>query len=470
MPSFPYPPMPGYPFYPSFPGFPPYPGGIPGSAPPQTSSSYQPMAALANAATVEIERQAEAERKIPSPAHTPTSTQPPHQQGQPQFPMWPPPMPYPGYFPPYMAPLMSHAGDANAIWAQANGSNTHHPNPGQPSHLNPSRPDMPAQHQPDASDRPASNGNPEWLSNEAQNRLRMQYSAYPASTHTSRHPSPELENRSGSESPPPHVPQMPTDANGFPMRSTGLEHPTAAAPSPVLAPFKSLTLLQQQQQRQDAAARSGTQTPASMGPSSRPASPANLPSLKLPAPEQVQQALYEKHEAAELGPQHALSDHHHHFQRPHRKAGPYAGMIARPSRPNSPDNLSQYSLSKAGSLSRPGTPPDLHTSLASRNSHGHLEDILNPSALPGSPASHPGGYFPRVSHTRSAPASRDNSPPGSPAQQQHQHQPQQLNPETSALSSGLGTRSVSWAKGFSMTPISGSPPEPATRENSPQPQ
>lgn len=467
MPSFPYPaPMPGYGFYPPFHGY-PY-GSLTGSAaappPPQSSastSSYQPMAALASAATVEIERQAEAERKGPSPGMPPST-----------MPMWPPPpMAYPGYFPPYMAPPFM-GGDPNSILANAHYRQEQH-NQQQQQHQH---------HQ--SQELSNAERHAQWLSQEAHNRQRMQYSAYPASAATSRHPSPDPENVSPHDSPPPQGPQMHADAKGFPMRSLPNDVPPAAAASPVLAPFKSLTLLQQQQQRQEAAAAasagsSRSATPTSLQPSaqaSRPNSPGGLPSLKLPAPDQMQQMMYEKREAAELGPQHPLPDHHHHFPRPHRKAGPYAGMIARPSRPSSPDNLSQYSLS------RPSTPPDLHQSLASRNAHGHLEDILNPLAgFPGSPAGHqPGNYFSRVSHTRSAPASRDNSPPGSPQQLPHNHSDRGLhlldrhsevsltslggvsNSSSSNASAPSVPRSHSFAKGFSMTRINPSSPTAST--------
>ena len=191
-----------------------------------------------------------------------------------------------------------------------------------------------------------------------------------------------------------------------------------------------------------------------------------------------------------------MPSHHQHAPRPHKTMGHYSGHVSK-SRPGSPtldgsgSLIAQYHLSSggSGSASEVSTPSDVPGTLsymmegdsksASRGLHGHLNDILLPSttaasslppvsSLEGSP-SHLANYS-RVSHTRSAPASRA----GSPDVETDSETPTNaisLNKGTSEshLPSLLGggsnvwgppgevsrrsSSTTSWATGFSMTPM-----------------
>ena len=638
MPGFGYPAIPpGYPY-----GFPMMPFGQPGMYPQQPqqpqaqaqqtaigNSMTQPMAALANAATIEIERQAEADRRSQpssSGSNTPYNAwpsapppmppyagfpygfmqqqQPPQQPSAPASPSNQPPQAAPqqptDFFaaqqqynnqmfalqqqhrhqlqhqqqqnqqaqqsqtPSHLqASLADQAASAQASWASRHGNML------DPSHMAQSAfppqggsltnaHDSQALHLPNGQLSPerqlgpggGSNHDPAgFLQHQMGQHLasplnhRHAYQTYQPSASTSRNPSPEPSPKEESASPPPPIlGGSDLTSHGMPSFRSFVSNDSAAA-SPMLAPFRGLSLLQQQQQQQQfqhfqqlqqnpaqpphqlqqthshGSSRSGGMTPLTPLSLSRPGSPVQLAGLKLPGAEHFARALEQSKDE-----QHALEDHHHHPARIHRTNGPYSGHHHSKSRPASPtldgqgNLIAQYHLSssqsesgstykslaslRASRSSSPASHSDLvfpHSTgsgFSSRNLHGRLEDILNPSSrsfsasggsnsasagsLPPlssltsapSPPQSSSNHFPtRVSHTRSAPASRHNSPPVDMGDGESSSPPDKIRSETnlSSLLSGqvygqqappsmMPPRSNSasgWARKFTMTPING---------------
>lgn len=487
MPGFPYGGMPHYPYaYPPPHGLPP---GFPQQQNPGSGQVTPPnginqMAALANAATFEIERQAEADRRsgnTPPQGSTPQFSGPSMQQNSPADPQqqqqqqhhlpypyagWPP-VP-PGYGYPYMMmpysqppsnassnPSVRLSNDSSPFGSRAP-SNSSHEGPTLSASPNSAYPFL---------------GQTLNASEDAFARHRAM-NTFPPSTNTSRQPSPELSNRDKSESGSP-PPQNGSSQQGYlPFRSSNELSSYTPSGSPMLMPFRGLNLMGQQSHLSSRSNLGGSETPITPYNLSRPVSPVHLPSIKMES----------------LGgdfQQHDLPSHHQHAARPHKSIGPYSGHNASKSRPTSPtldgngSLIAQYHLSSTAGTSE-GDDHLFMDDQFGRGLHGHLNDILNGSASKGaSTSSNPlppisamsnapalTGYS-RVSHTRSAPASRAGSPhegSSSPpsavtskplSSSSEVHLPSLANGDNLWGPPSAKPRTVGWGKTFSMTPMNG---------------
>jgi hypothetical protein len=467
-PGYPYAVPPGYSYPP--PGYGIYGNGqktgVYGQAPPPLQS----MAALANAASFEIERQAEVDRQQPaSQWNGPAETN--------VHPMAALPSPFPVND---ARSALWHLDKPHAYLA----ADSRSPSQSPPHYSHSDRHRDFHDLEPDLAHHSHSASQPVTRNHSYTRLHRHAYNPYPQSAATSRHASPELPDREeDSVSPPP----------------SGQAYPDGYEGSPVLAPFRGLSLLHQNHHSGSSSHSKSHSITPSLTPLnlSRPGSPVHLPALRLP--ESGGAASTE----AELEQQHELPSHHHHAQRIHKSIGPYAGPHTK-SRPGSPTfgasafaskfhlegdreemyNLVRPSMSRRNSSegSRPHSPPELSSSARS-HLHGTLEDILNPTrqgplTLP--PLSSMTGDLPstsfssRVSHTRSAPGSRQNSPPPEPTSpgrltldkkgRSHDHLPS-LGGYKYGAAARSTTRNKGFGKGFSFTPISlSTDPVPAAEQ------